>query len=113
MGGILVAMFVLNRWLALGSLLVVPIMAWFARFVAKYTRKGFRSLQKNLGELNAIAEESISGQKVIKAFQKNDSVIDAFRKKNEEVCAAGVYANSYALLLMPLTNVLGNIFALF
>jgi ATP-binding cassette subfamily B protein len=112
MGGILVAMFVLNRWLALGSLLVVPIMAWFARFVAKYTRKGFRSLQKNLGELNAIAEESISGQKVIKAFQKNDSVIDAFRKKNEEVYAAGVYANSYALLLMPLTNVLGNIFVI-
>jgi len=112
MGGIIIAMFVLNHWLALGSLLVIPIMIWFARFVAKYTRKGFRTLQKDLGDLNAIAEESISGQKVIKAFQRNDSVIAAFRKQNEAVYKAGVYANSYALLLMPLTNVLGNIFVI-
>ena len=112
MGGIVIAMFVLNHWLALSSLLVVPIMLWFTRFVAKYTRKGFRELQKNLGELNSIAEESISGQKVIKAFRRNDSVIAAFQKQNEAVFRAGVYANSYALLLMPLTNVLGNIFVI-
>lgn len=112
MGGIVVAMFVLDPWLALGSLLVIPIMAWFTRFVAKYTRRGFRELQKDLGELNAIAEESISGQKVVKAFQRNENVVAAFRKQNEAVYAAGVYANSYALLLMPLTQVLGNIFVI-
>ncbi|MFN2234229.1 MAG: ABC transporter ATP-binding protein, partial [Anaerolineales bacterium] len=38
MAGILVAMFVLNCWLALASILVVPIMFWFTTFVAKYTR---------------------------------------------------------------------------
>lgn len=35
-----------------------------------------------------------------------------FRKHNEEVFKSGVYANSYALLLMPLTNVLGNFFVI-
>jgi ATP-binding cassette, subfamily B, multidrug efflux pump len=110
--GILVAMFALNHWLALASLIVVPIMLAFTRFVAKYTRKGFRDLQRHLGELNGIAEEAISGQKVIKAFRRDSSVIEAFRAKNREVFEAGVYANSYALLLMPLTAVLGNFFVI-
>ena len=110
--GILVAMFMLNHWLALASLVVIPIMVWFSRFIATYTRKGFRELQKNLGELNDIAEESISGQKVIKAFRRNDTVIAAFRERNQAVYKAGVYANSYAMLLMPLTGVLGSFFVI-
>ncbi|MGB8212364.1 MAG: ABC transporter ATP-binding protein [Anaerolineales bacterium] len=108
--GILIAMFILDRWLALASLLVVPIMFWFTQFVAKYTRKGFRELQKSLGESNSVMEESISGEKVIKAFRRNDSVLENFRERNQAVFKAGVYANSYALLLMPLTTVLGNFF---
>ena len=112
MVGIIVAMFVLNFWLALGSLVVLPIMFWFAEFVARYTRKGFRELQQSLGGMNSIAEETISGQKVIKAFRRNDAVIAAFREQNEAVFRAGVYANSYALLLMPLTSVLGNFFVI-
>ncbi len=110
--GILVAMFILNAWLALATLVVVPITIWFTDFVAVYTRRGFRDLQRNLGEMNSVMEESISGAKVIKAFRRNDSVIAAFREKNQAVFNAGVYANSYALLLMPLTNVIGNIFVI-
>jgi len=110
--GILIAMFVLDKWLALASLLVVPIMFWFTEFVARYTRRGFRDLQKQLGQLNGVMEEAISGQKVVKAFRRNESSIDAFRKYNESVFRAGVTANSYALLLMPLTNVLGNFFVI-
>jgi ATP-binding cassette, subfamily B, multidrug efflux pump len=110
--GILAAMFALNHWLALASLVVVPLMLWFTRFVAKYTRKGFRDLQRNLGELNGIAEEAISGQRVIKAFRRDSAVIEAFRERNQAVFESGVRANSYALLLMPLTAVLGNFFVI-
>jgi len=112
MVGIVVAMFLLNAWLALTAILVVPIMLWFANFVARYTRKGFRNLQKQLGGLTAVMEESISGLRVVKAFGRNQSVIDSFREHNQEVYKAGVYANTYALLLMPLTNVLGNFFVI-
>jgi ATP-binding cassette subfamily B protein len=112
MVGILVAMFILDRWLALATLLVVPIMFWFTQFVARYTRRGFQELQKHLGEMNGVMEEAISGQKVIKAFRRNDSVVETFRERNQEVFKAGVYANSYALLLMPLTTVLGNFFVI-
>ncbi|MCB0211270.1 MAG: ABC transporter ATP-binding protein [Anaerolineae bacterium] len=112
MAGILITMFVLDVWLALASVLVVPLMIGFTEFIARYTRRGFRDLQKQLGGLNSVMEESISGQRVVKAFRRNESVIDAFRRRNEEVFRAGVYANSYALLLMPLTNVLGNFFVI-
>ncbi len=112
MVGILVTMFVLDRWLALATLLVVPILVWFTQFVARYTRKGFQRLQLHLGELNGVMEESISGQKVINAFRRNESVIAAFRQRNQEVYEAGLYANTYAFMLMPLTNVLGNFFVI-
>jgi ATP-binding cassette subfamily B multidrug efflux pump len=112
MVGILIAMFVLNAWLALASVIVVPIMLWFADFVARYTRKGFRELQKQLGGLNGVMEESISGERVVKAFRRSDSAVASFRQHNQQVYQAGVYANSYALLLMPLTNVLGNLFVI-
>ena len=110
--GILVAMFLLNYWLALASVVVVPIMFWFTNFVARYTRRGFRDLQRSLGHLNGVMEEAISGQRVIKTFRRNESVIETFRQRNEEVYNAGVYANTYALLLMPLTNQLGNLFVI-
>ncbi|MBN1887200.1 MAG: ABC transporter ATP-binding protein [Thermoflexales bacterium] len=112
MAGILVAMFILGRWLALAAVLVVPIMLWFTNLIAHYTRRGFRRLQTHLGELNGVMEEAISGQKVVKAFRRNDTVITNFRQLNQEVFQAGVYANSFAMALMPLTGVLGNLFVI-
>ena len=110
--GIVIAMFILNPWLALSALLVLPIMFWFTQFVARYTRKGFRNLQQELGEINGVMEESISGQRVVKAFRRSETAIERFRVSNQKVYEAGVYANTYALMLMPLTNVLGNFFVI-
>ncbi len=110
--GILAAMFVLNFWLAMASVFVVPLMVWFTNFIARYTRKGFRELQKQLGEMNSVMEEAISGQRVVKAFRRSDAVIEAFQQHNQSVYKASVYANSYALSLMPLTNQLGNLFVI-
>jgi ATP-binding cassette subfamily B multidrug efflux pump len=110
--GIVVAMFLLNHWLALATLLIVPVMAFFTNFIATYTRKGFRELQKQLGGMNSIMEEAISGQKVIKAFRRNESVIEAFRERNKTVYNAAISANVYAMMLMPLSNVLGNFFVI-
>ena len=69
-------------------------------------------MQKQLGEMYGIMEESISGLKVIKAFRRNAEVIERFKSQNDKVFQAAVYANSYSMLLMPLTNVLGNLFVI-
>jgi ATP-binding cassette subfamily B protein len=112
LAGIVIAMFVLNHWLALATLLVVPILLGFTEFVARYTRRGYRNLQQHLGEMNGVMEEAISGLKVVKAFGRKDSVVGAFRERNQAVYGAAVYANTYAYLLMPLTAVLGNFFVI-
>lgn len=110
MAGIIVAMFLLNPWLATASLIVVPLMAWFSTFIARYTRKGFRELQGKLGDISGIVEEAFAGQKLINAFGRRDAVVERFRVANEAVHDSAVKANSYAMLLMPLTGVLGNFF---
>jgi ATP-binding cassette subfamily B protein len=110
--GIVVAMFVLNPWLALATLIIVPVIYFFTNFIATYTRKGFRRLQKQLGGLNSVVEETISGQKVIKAFRRSQPVTELFREHNQAVYEAGVYANTYAMMLMPLSSVLGNFFVI-
>lgn len=108
--GILVMMFVLNVWLALVSVLILPIIFGFAGFIARFTRRGFRKLQTERGNMNATIEETVSGQRVVSAFRRNQSVIETFTADNQAVYKAGVYANSFALLLMPLAGVLGNLF---
>jgi len=112
MVGILIAMFSLNAWLALASVLVVPIMVLFTMFIAKYTRRGFRDLQKQIGQLNGTIEETVSGQRVVKAFRRSEVAIATFREYNQAVYESGKIANTYAFLLMPLTSQLGNLFVI-
>lgn len=109
MFGILIAMFILNPWLALASLIVIPLMGFITAMIARKTRKGFRELQKDLGKINGTMEEAISGLRVIKAYGQNKSVIEKFTRENESVYKTAVYAQSYSLLLMPLTGIMGNI----
>jgi ATP-binding cassette, subfamily B, multidrug efflux pump len=112
MAGIVLAMFVLDHRLALAAVLVVPLMLWFTRFVAVYTRRGFRELQRELGQLSAVMEEGLSGLRVVKVFRRTEAVVERFERHNQDVYKSSVYANSYALLLMPLTGVLGNLFVI-
>lgn len=107
--GVLLIMFILNFWLALGSLLVFPIMVGITAFVAKRTRSGFRSLQMNRGNLNADMEETLSGERVVIAFDQQKASIKSFDKLNYTVRDVGITAMTYALLIMPLIGILSNL----
>lgn len=80
--------------------------------MARATRRGFKDLQKNIGALNGVMEESIGGQRVVRAFRRTEAVSSRFLQENDAVYRAGVTANTWALLLMPLTTVLGNVFVI-
>lgn len=104
--GILIAMFLLSWQLAIASLLVIPLMVIITGTIAKRSREAFRSVQMNLGKLNANAEENISGVRVVKAFAREDETIREFQKVNEENREAGIKAESITALLMPLINIM-------
>ncbi len=106
--GVLVMMFAMNFWLALGSMIVFPLMMWFVGFVGKRTRRGFREYQMRLGQLNARLEETFSGQRVIMAFGQEATALAEFDAANDLVRRVGIQAQTYALLVPPLMGILSN-----
>jgi len=108
LAGILVMMFSLNPLLALGSLAVFPLMFLLVGFVSKRTRAGFREYQKNLGQLNAVLEETYSGQRVVISFGQKDRVLKQFEEVNTKVREVGIRAQSYALIVPPMMGILSN-----
>jgi ATP-binding cassette subfamily B protein len=107
--GILVAMFVLNVWLAFGSLLVLPFMVLTTVFVGRKSLAGFRGLQAKMGQLNGRIEEVLSGERVVQAFGKQGTVLDQFDKDNVAVRDVAIKAMSYGFVMPPLVNVMSNI----
>jgi ATP-binding cassette subfamily B multidrug efflux pump len=107
--GILIVMFLLNTWLALGSLLVFPLMIFITIFIGGKTLAGFRGLQKDLGTLNSTMEETISGERVVLAFSRQDRVLKDFDEANESVRKIATQANSYAFVIMPIMNIMGSV----
>lgn len=107
--GILVAMFTLNLWLALGSLLVLPPMVLITMFIGRKALMGFRGLQAQLGRLNSGIEEAIGGERVIQAFSHQGQVLDQFDKVNNAVRDAAIKAMSYGFVMPPLVNVMSSL----
>jgi len=106
--GILVMMFALNFWLALGSMLVFPLMMALVGVVGKRTRQGFREYQMQIGRLNGQLEEMFSGQRVILAFGQQANALSTFDQANKRVRAVGIRAQTYAMLVPPLMGILSN-----
>jgi ATP-binding cassette subfamily B protein len=101
-------MFSLNPRLASGSMLVFPLMFGLVAFVGKRTRKGYRSLQMQIGQLNGELEEMYSGQRVVAAFGQEEATLKRFDTANEAVRRIGIHAQTYAMLMPPLLGILSN-----
>lgn len=106
--GIMVAMFLVNGWLALGTLTIIPLMIWLVGFVGKRTRRGFRKLQSELGRLNGIMEETFSGQREVVAFGQQKAALAEFDGVNANVREYGVKAMIYPMLIPPMMGILSN-----
>jgi ATP-binding cassette subfamily B protein len=108
MVGIVVMMFSLNVWLALASLIVFPFVVVVTIAVSKRTRSSFRDLMMNRGLLNSIMQETIAGQRVVIAFEQQESVNRKFTSTNNNVKDVSIKANTYSMLIMPLMVIFNN-----
>ena len=106
--GILTAMFLLNVWLALGSLVVLPLMVLVTALIGKKTLSGFRNVQRSMGVLNSRIEETVSGQRVVTAFGAQGRIISAFDAENSILRDQATTAMTWAFMIMPLVNVMGT-----
>ena len=69
----------------------------------------FRKRSKELGELNGMVEELISGQKTIKAYHQEENTILKFQKKNKEAVDAYYRADYYGAMVGPSVNFMNNL----
>ena len=81
--GTLVTMFIISPLLAMISILALPFMLLVVSKIAKHNKKQFIRQQEALADVNGFIEEYISGQKVIKAFNKESDVKDIFDVKKK------------------------------
>ncbi len=107
--GIFCTMISLSPLLTLVSLTSVVLIVLLTKGITKHTRQMFIDQQKNLGELNAQVEESISGLNVVKAFCLEDYMIQDFEKRNENLCQVSTRALIWSGYLMPIMNVINNL----
>jgi ABC-type multidrug transport system fused ATPase/permease subunit len=109
LGGILVAMFFLNWQLAMGTLVIMPIMLWITGEVTRRSRVLFRNVQRNLGNLNASMEENITGLRAIKAFAREAETLDEFGQINATNRDAGIKADVITAALGPMFTTMSTI----
>jgi len=107
--GVATMMFLINPHLALVSLVTIPLMMLLSRWIARHTRRGFREQQETLGELNGIIEETITGQRVVKAYVCEEAVITRFDEANHRLRRASTYAQIFAGAMGPITNFVNNV----
>lgn len=106
--GMLVLMLWLSPLLTLVTLIIVPLMFFGMKWITARTGPLFKEQQKSLGDLNGFVEETLSGQRIVKTFAREERVLEEFAAKNEELRKAAYYAQTYSGFIPKLMNVLNN-----
>lgn len=107
--GIFCIMVTLSPVLTCVSLVGIGLIFLLTKTVTKHTRRYFSEQQRILGQLNGQIEETISGENIVKAFCRENQMIEQFEKTNEELRRVATRALIWSGFLMPITNVINNL----
>lgn len=104
----LVMMLSIAPMMVLIFVVTIPVSMMLTKFIVSHSRPLFRIRSKKLGELNGMVEEMINGQKTIRAYGREEQVIEVFDRKNEEAVEANTRAEYYGTLAGPSVNFMNN-----
>ena len=107
--GVLIMMLTISPLMTLVTLIILPISMLLIGFVMKHSQKYFRGQQEYLGNVNGQVEEVYSGHSIIKAFNKEENVIDEFDATNDKLYDSAWKSQFFSGMMMPIMQFIGNL----
>lgn len=107
--GVLVMMLSISPLMTLIALVILPISVALIGLVMKKSQKFFRSQQEYLGHINGQVEENFSGHLVIKAYNKEEDVIDEFNETNSILYDSAWKSQFLSGMMHPIMMFVGNL----
>ncbi len=107
--GVIIAMFVTSWQLALVAIAILPFTILFTVLIAVNSQKEFKKYRGQLGKLNSIAEENYAGFKIVKLFNKEDDVAEAFDKVNDAMMKADRKSQWLSGFIFPTMRFINNL----
>ena len=107
--GTLVMMLSISPLMTLISIVILPVSAFLISFVVKHSQKFFRQQQEYLGHINGQVEEVYGGHLIIKAYNKEEETLSAFRQANDVLYRSAWKSQFLSGLMMPIMQFVGNL----
>ena len=108
-GGILLAMVLMSPLLTLVSLVMIPFMMLITFFLSRFTRRIYKRQQQELGELNGFVEETLSGEKAVILFGREEKMKKRFREINSRLMKSASLTLIGTGALGPIMNLINNL----
>ncbi|ABS62250.1 ABC transporter related [Parvibaculum lavamentivorans DS-1] len=103
------AMFYLNWQLALMGTTVIPVIAVLVRQLGRRTRKAAKQGMEGSGNLTAVISEALSGIRVVKAYDQEETEIARTTRRIMEVRHHALRAMKSRAMASPVTGTLSGI----
>lgn len=107
--GSLGMMIAISPMLLLVFCFTVPLSMFLTKYMTSRTRPLFSQRSAALGELNGFVEEMVSGQKTIKAYHQEQTMIERFDKQNDKAVETYYRADYYGSMVGPTVNFVNNL----
>ncbi|HEX8887373.1 MAG TPA: ABC transporter transmembrane domain-containing protein, partial [Noviherbaspirillum sp.] len=99
-------LFSINPWLALVTLVPLPIIAWLIHVVRDKLRTGFEKIDRVWGEVTNVLADTIPGIRVVKAFAQEKREAARFRLANKHNLAVNDRINRIWSLFSPTVSLM-------
>lgn len=107
--GILIMMLSISPIMTLIAIVILPLSGMMVGLVVKKSQKYFVAQQKYLGKINGQIEEVYSGQNIVKAFNREDIVLDEFDETNEILYKSAWKSQFLSGMMQPIMSFISNL----